>query len=262
VPCTLSSPAHRDNPSTYSVSPRDTSPSSPPSPLSSSKIKQEAQSSTADLASQCDSLEPQKDEISSSYFSSTSNSIDPLAEDTFLTVDPEYQNIEPGSPFPLSTLRICRHLQRQLNSQLLCTHSQVKAISDLVEEMVEDMISTKSQCNVNPPSTTSALSAPPESPAGPPHTSPAYIDMPPGLEADDNLQPDDTMDEGFFEGDDEDVDEIDTDALMASLRRAAAPAGIRRLCGYGKGAVYAPPRMRRKILRRKRREQPENGIET
>jgi hypothetical protein len=128
--------------------------------------------------------------------------------------------------------------------------------------MVEEMISTKSQCNVKPPSTPSASLAstiPPVTSAGPSH-----IIVPPELEADDNFQADNSIDEGFFEGDGQDGDEIDTDALMANLRRAAAPSGIRRLYGYGKGAVFAPPRMRRKILRRKRREQPdtENGTGT
>jgi hypothetical protein len=143
----------------------------------------------------------------------------------------------PNSPPYLSTLRVCRRLQRQLNSQLLCTRSQVEAISKLVEEMV----SSKSQCNVTIPPVTS------QPPSSPP------ISMPDDLEADDTILPDHANDEGFCEGRDEDDGEIDTDALMMSLRRASAPLGIRRH-EHVQGAVFAKPRMRRNIIRRKRTE--------
>lgn len=251
---TLSAPAHLEGSSTHSIPPHDTSSTSPPSSLSSLEVRQEAQHPHI---SQLDGLKPQKDEISSSYFS-TSNPINIPAEESILTLDPEYGNLESGSPLSSPTLRVCRHLQQHLNSQPLCSHSQIKRISDLVEEMVEETISTKSQCNVKEPSAPSAPPAPSITSGS--STGPSHIVVPPGLEADDNIQQDDAIDEGFCERNDEDgEEEFDTDALLATLRRTSAPAGLRRLYGHGKGAVFAPPRMRRKILKRKRRDQPDSG---
>jgi hypothetical protein len=255
---TIGAPAHRAGSTSYDISPCDTRSPSPLPRLSSSSIKQRAQSITTELASQLDDLKPQKDDISLSYFCGSPNPLDASTNETFLpvdlTIDPEYENelvvdhneydtmSAPNSPPSLSTLRLCRRLQRQLNSQLLCTHSQVKAISDLVEEMV----STKSQCNVTTPSATSQTPS-----------SPSDIFVPEDLAADDNHLPDNVDDEGFCEGGVEDDEEIDTDTLLMNLRRASAPLGIRRQ-QYAAGAVFAKPRMRRKILRRKRAEHRED----
>jgi hypothetical protein len=252
---TIGAPAHRAGSTSYDISSRDTPSPSPLSRLSSSDVKQSAQSTITELASQLHDLKPQKDDISSSYFCNSSNPLDPATNETFLpvglTVDPEYKNelaIDPkyendakSIPYSLpsiSTLRVCRRLQRQLNSQLLRTHSQVKAISELVEEMV----STKSQCNVTTPSVTSQL-----------ESGPSHISIPYGLEADENIIPDPVDDEGYCEGGVEDDEEIETESLLMNLRRASAPLGIRRHA-YVNGAVFAKPRMRRKILRRKRAE--------
>jgi hypothetical protein len=250
---TIGASAHRAGSTSCDISPRDTSSPSPPSRLSSI-IKQRAPSTGTDPTSRLDDLKPQKDDISTSYFGTSLNplnsSTNGILHSVDLAVDPEYENdltMDPkyghdtksvlNSPPSLSTLRACRRLQRQLNSQLLCTHAQVKAISELVEEMV----STKSQCNVTTPS----LSSRPES-------GPSYISTPDGLEADDIVLPDPVDDEGYCEGGVEEG-EIDTDALMMSLRQASAPLGIRRQA-YVNGAVFAKPRMRRKIHRRKRAE--------
>jgi len=250
---TVGASAHRAGSTSCDISSRDTS---SPSPLSrlSSDIKQKAPSTGTDLTSQLDDLKPLKDDISTSYFCTSSSSLNSSTNGILhpinLTVDPEYENdltmdskyghdikSVPNSPPSLSTLRVCRRLQRQLNSQLLCTHAQVKAISELVEEMV----STKSQCNVATPSLTSH-----------PESGPSYVSTPDGLEADHNILQDPTGDEGYCEGGVED-DEFDTEALMMSLRQASAPLGIRRQA-YVNGAVFAKPRMRRKIQRRKRAE--------
>jgi hypothetical protein len=247
---TIGAPAHRAGSTSYDISPRDTPSPSPLSRLSSSDVKQRAQSTVTELASQLDNLKAQKDDISSSYFCNSANPLDPATNETFtvdpeyeneLHIDPEYENDTKSVPFSLpslSALRVCRRLQRQLNSQLLHTHSQVKAISELVEEMV----STKSQCNVTTPSVTSQL-----------ESSPSHISMPDGLDADENIMPDPVDDEGYCEGGVEDDEEIETETLFMNLRRASAPLGMRRHA-YVNGAVFAKPRMRRKILRRKRVE--------
>jgi hypothetical protein len=250
---TIGAPAHRAGSISYDISPRDTSSPSPPSPLSSSDVKQRAQSPATELSSQLDELKPPRDDISSSYIYYSSNPLDSSTNETFLPVDitfgPHFENelsldpqyeydtgSEPNSSPSLSTLRVCRRLQRQLNSQLLCTHSQVKAISDLVEEMV----STKYQCNVTTPSVTS-----------PSESDLSHVSMPNGLETDDSILPEPGEDEGFCEGGNGEDEEIDTETLLMSLRRASAPLGIRRDPSVN-GAVFAKPRMRRKILRRKR----------
>jgi hypothetical protein len=220
--------------------------------LSPSAVKQRAQSTVTELASHFDDPKPQKDDISSSYFCSFSNPLDASTNETFLSSDlaggPEYENeltvdrddendtkSAPNSPPSLSSLRVCRRLQRQLNSQFLYTHARVKAIS----EQIEEMVSTKSQCNVTTPSVTSQP--------------PSQIAMLESLEADDNILPDRVDDEGYCEGAVEDDEVIDAETLMMDLRRASAPSRIKS-DGYVKGMVFARPRMRRKILRRKRVE--------
>jgi hypothetical protein len=251
---TIGAPACRAGSTSYDISPCDTRSSSPSSRLSSSDIKQTAQSTVTELASQLDDLKPQKNYISSSYFCTSSSpldasknktllpvdlTIDPEFEDE-LTIDPEYGNdtkSAPNSPPSFSMLRLCRRLQRQLNSQLLYSRSQIEAISELVEEMV----STKSQCNITTPSVK------PQSPSAPSDTS--MLEEP---AVDDNILPSSMDDEGFCEGGVEDDELIDADALLMNIRRASAPSGIRRQQEYGKGAVFNKPRMRRKILRRKR----------
>jgi len=242
---TIGAPAHRASSTFYNISPCDTRSPSPPSRLSSSDVRQKAQSTVTELASQLDDLKAQKDDISSSYFCNSSNSLDATMNDAFLplslTVDPMYENDTKSVPNPppsISTLRACRRLQRQLNTQLLCTHAQVKAISELVEEMV----STKSQCNVTTPP---AISQPP--------SSPSPISIPNDLEADDNILPDPVDDEGYCEGSVEEDEDIETETLLMNLRQASAPLGIRRRACV-QGAVFAKPRMRRMILRRKRVE--------
>jgi len=262
---TIGAPACRAGSTSYDISPCDTHSSSPSSRLASSDIKQTAQSSVTELASQLDDLKDQKNYISSSYFCTSPSPLDASKNKTLLpvdlTIDSEFENeliidteyenkskSAPNSPPSLSTLRLCRRLQQQLNSQLLCTRSQIEAISELVEEMV----STKSQCNITTPSVN------PQSPSGPSDTS--MLEDP---AVDDDILPGSMDDEGFCEGGVEDGDLIDADALLMNIRRASAPSGIRRQQEYGKGAVFAKPRMRRKILRRKRLEnRVENPAET
>jgi len=205
-------------------------------------------------------MKPRKDNNSSSYFCTSSNSLGTPTNETVLppelkvasefenelAVDPDYETDTKSSSSSLPTLRIYRRLQRQLNSQLWCTHSKVEAISDLVEEMV----SNKSQCNVSAPSISQ------------PSTDPSNTSLPEDLEANDNILSNSVDDEGYCEGEAGDDDLIDPNTLLMNLRRASTPLGIRQQ-EYAKGAVLSRPRMRRKILRRKRPEnQPENREET
>ena len=104
------------------------------------------------------------------------------------------------------------------------------------------MVSTKSQCNVTTPSVTSQS-----------ESSPSHIPMQDGLEADDSILPGPVEDEGYSERGVEDDEVIETETLSMNLRRASAPFRIREHA-YNNGAVFAKPRMRKKILRRKRPE--------
>jgi hypothetical protein len=262
---TIGAPACRAGSTSYEISPCDTRSSSPSSQLASSDIKQTAQSTVPELASQLDVSKAQKIHISSSCFCTSPSPLDASKNKTLLpvdltidsefenelTIDTEYENNSksaPNSPPSFSMLRLCRRLQRQLNSQLLYTRSQIEAISELVEEMV----STKSQCNITTPSVN------PQSLSGPSDTS--MLEDP---AVDDDILPGSMDDEGFCEGGVEDGDLIDADALLMNIRRVSAPSGIRRQQEYGKGAVFAKPRMRRNILRRKRLEnRVENPAET
>ncbi len=252
---TIAAPATCAGATSLDMSPRDTPYPSPPTRFSPD-IKQRAPSTCTALASQLDDLKPEKDDISSSYLCSSSISLDASTKETFLpldlAIDPKYENelvvdpseddttFSPNSSPSLSTLRLCRRLQRQLNSQLLCTHSQIRAISEIVEEMV----STKSQYNIATSSITSQSTS-----------SPSHISMPEIFEAHgNNLQENVDDDEGYCEGGVENDEEIDPENFLMNFRRASAPLGIRRR-EYTTGVVFSRPRMRRKIMRRKR---PEN----
>lgn len=168
----------------------------------------------------------------------------------------------------------CKRLQRQLNTQLQTCTNHVKDITDLVE----DMISTNTQCTLYPAPTTPLpiieAPSPPQILALDPDVSTAITPSTPPqiLEAD--------SDEGFSE-----LDELGALELLiqqqeqaqdhdeaTSLRRASGPGGIRKFGGvkypfagsgfksfYGdkgdgssnlaareKGKVRSMPRMRRR----------------
>jgi len=150
-----------------------------------------------------------------------------------LEVDDSETSDEPMSlpPTPIlshtsiGTSATCRRLQRQLNVQLMSCSSHMKDISSLVE----DMITSNSQCTLRAPS-------PPSSRDG--------MDK---LVVDTRNEFEMQEDEGY----------CDDEEPEMSLRRAAVPVGIRKNCvRYGRSAdvinvdgrlkVKSVPRMRRR----------------
>jgi len=117
-------------------------------------------------------------------------------------------------PSPKMASVSCRRLQRQLNVQLQSCSGHMRDINVLVE----DMIASKSQCQIT---TRHPL---------PRSEGDASIDV-----FDDRIRIDDRdqdIDEGFYEGED-----LNTEELETSLRRASMPSGIRKSkLHYGRSA--------------------------
>lgn len=136
-------------------------------------------------------------------------------------------------PHPRIGTLACRRLQRQLNVQLQSYKSHIKDINSLVE----DMISTNSQCRLHTTKSSAHLSSsynihtPPSSRVIP---SPSSKDQDLLLDTTEehfmngNISPDE--DEGFVEGDDNEMDVFALSVLEEemSLRRASTPSGIRK----------------------------------
>ncbi|KAG4440057.1 hypothetical protein IFR05_004450 [Cadophora sp. M221] len=185
----------------------------------------------------------------------------------------------PNLPHPRSSTNTntvaCRRLQRQLNVQLQSCNTHMKDISTLVE----DMLTTNTQCRLHKTPSRPYLSSPP--PSGLIPSSKAEleaelaIESPPSVDfADREISPDE--DEGFSEMD-------DPFGLLAfeeemSLRRASAPSGIRKYnvvrwrksaeCvgggsgnGNGNGGLTAVARTKVRSMPRMRRRKVETVVE-
>lgn len=145
----------------------------------------------------------------------------PLEVDT----DCETTNYSPASPSarsqasnptaPLSASS-CRRLQRQFNTQLQLSTSHIRSLNSLVEEMISTSTQCRLQSPISHPSTSSpikqTLEVDPASPSDPVQDSAPHF--PP--------------DEGFCDAD----SSCEDDAEM-TLRRASAPSGIRKHGGHG-----------------------------
>jgi len=162
----------------------------------------------------------------------------------------------------------CRRLQRQLNVQLQSCNTHMKDISTLVE----DMLTTNTQCRLHKTPSRPYLSNPP--PSGLVPSSKAELEAELAIEtpaldfADRQISPDE--DEGFSEMD-------DPYGLLAfeeemSLRRASAPSGIRKYnvvrwrksaecVGNGNGSLTAVGRMKVRSMPRMRRRKVETVAE-
>ena len=130
-------------------------------------------------------------------------------------------------------------LQRQLNVQLQSCEGHVKDIN----ELIEDMISSHSQCRITSQASSSSLSA-----------DVTFVDLTPDSDGV-PVGSDNDVDEGFCEGEDMDEEEMEI-----CLRMASAPAGIRKYYGRygGPDAVSVGGRIKVKSLprMRKRRARP------
>lgn len=214
-------------------------------------------SSIMDLASQLDghSITHEDDEIRTSEWSLPTP---PLDGDfgfcdrlsNISSIDEDELSLRSLSPLPATpnTSYRCRRAQRQMNAQLLCTSMQQKSIGTLVAEMVAD----SSQCNVieaNNATTTKIITSVLE-PIIPDYDSEPAFTM-------------EDVDEGFFEGDDSMSSQETLDQIVMSMRRSQGPTGIWKygegLLGHRRagdwvqqtGSTKCPPRVRRKIGRRK-----------
>jgi len=255
---TFGVPARPEDSSQYQdVSPCDTSftPSRSPSPPSSSGNKSAAPSALTDLLSKLEeqSLQHGNDDLPQSFpCSLPSPPADehlayPEIDETLRfqlsnksTPSTPTTSSRPTTPRPTSSHQ-CRRLQRQMNTQLLCTNSQIQSIGALVDEMV----STGDQCNVYQP---------PLSPALPPVSN----SIPQNGNSESQLEESNAedVDEGFFEADVGDEVQIEVDNLLWSLRRANGPSGVLKYTSTqrmtrGPGDVLAKPRIRKRISRRK-----------
>jgi hypothetical protein len=138
---------------------------------------------------------------------------------------------------PIDGGNVCRRLQRQLNVQMQSSSTHMRDINALVE----DMISSSSQCRLHT-TTSPSRSYPP----------PLEVDTDPSV-FDDERQED--IDEGFHE------DESLAEDYGIALRRASTPSGIRKfngangfgwarsrdvMCVNGRMKVKCKPRMRRR----------------
>ncbi|XMA07810.1 hypothetical protein WAI453_000601 [Rhynchosporium graminicola] len=140
----------------------------------------------------------------------------------------------PNLPHPRTSTNLntaaCRRLQRQLNTQLQSCHSHQRDISTLVE----DILTTNTQCRLHKASSGPYLTGPPPPPSGLIPSSKEELEAELAIEAQALpsidfegraiISPDE--DEGFAEMD-------DPYGLLAfeeemSLRRASAPSGIRK----------------------------------
>ncbi|CZR67722.1 uncharacterized protein PAC_17621 [Phialocephala subalpina] len=157
-----------------------------------------------------------------------------------VTLEPHSQSLPNLPAMSRNGTVACRRLQRQLNVQLQTCNSHIRDISALVE----DMISTSSQCRLYKSTSRPYLNSPLATP---------FVTEPLELDVDDEeprAAPGLHEDEGFAEMEDNVEDEF-------SLRRASTPSGIRKF-GYNlvryrssgecvRGAkVRCVPRMRRR----------------
>lgn len=203
-----------------------------------------------DLASKFEqSALPSHDDVSPSYIHSLPSP--PAEASTFREscdqFDISYAVAMTEASNQSASLR-CRRLQRQMNTHLLCTATQARSIS----AMVEDMVSTGSQCNVS-----AAPSLPTPSSAALPSVNPqdiASLQVP--------LLVDDSVDEGFFDGEEEDENSPEAvERMMMNLRRAQGPSGIRKYSStvhlrlgdrnLPGGVVACLPRIRKRIAKRR-----------
>jgi hypothetical protein len=259
---TFAAAGRADSCSCDTISPLDTTTPSIPIRSQFSHLESSAPSPFNDLASQLDDLSPlHSDDISLSYLYSGYTPTPAAHNNALAIVGEDYISDRPKSA-PSSPAvsrhprpRTCRRLQRQLNTQLLGTRAQHKAISALVEEMVEarsqcavvDSLSTTSQLSTMTVPESSLSSSP--SSSRPPSEPLPHVLAPAPL-ADTHNVPD--IDEGFYDALDPDDDDLD--AMMLSLRRATEYSGLRRSGPnpmFG-ATVFSRPRMRKKICRRKR----------
>ncbi|KAH9212195.1 hypothetical protein DL95DRAFT_525302 [Leptodontidium sp. 2 PMI_412] len=178
----------------------------------------------------------------------------------------------PNLPHPRASTNTntvaCRRLQRQLNVQLQSCNTHIKGISTLVE----DMLTTNTQCRLHKTPSRPYLSTPP------PRLIPSSkaeleaelaIESPPSVDfSNREISPDE--DEGFSEMD-------DPFGLLAfeeemSLRRASAPSGIRKYnlgrwrksnecIGSGNGGLTAVARTKVRSVPRMRRRKVETVVE-
>jgi len=133
----------------------------------------------------------------------------------------------------------CRRMQRQLNTQLQLSTSHMRDLNTLVEHM----ISSNSQCRLQPRSSQACMRGPVPIPLHDLAVDPADNG---GVE--ESLE----IDEGFCEAERRCEDEM-------SLRNAGAPSGIRKYgpmtwgrssdaCVGGRAKVRSRPRMRRRCI--------------
>jgi hypothetical protein len=230
---------------TFSISPCDTSFPSPLTPVSPTFTNDElaAPSAFTDLVTKLEGQDlQQEDDISTSYLyslpSPPSDCDDGMYFGSSQKVIRRRENNFSQSPSICSarssSLR-CRRLQRQINTQLLCTRSQVSSIGALVEEMV----SNGEQCTVTPAplNVTSSIHISPPT-ASSSSTYLLHASQPIEEESTSNEAPTpDDIDEGFFEADADDQSHIgiDVQSLLMSIRRADGNIG---------GRMYSPARMR------------------
>ena len=162
------------------------------------------------------------------------------SDEEMSSLEPTTSAPSPASHLPLGGSIACRRMQRQLNTQLQLSTTHMRDISTLVE----DMISSNSQCRLqqrSPRSPTRSAKSP----------SPHELDVDPM----DNgcLDKGVEVDEGFF-----DTAELKIEEEL-SLRRASAPSGIRKygpmkwgrsadVCIGGRAKVKSRPRMRKRSV--------------
>lgn len=247
------------------LAPGDTSSPSAPPPLRRTSSANFEIASTSRLASRFYKSQPLRDDISSSYIRYSLPNTPPTWNDEgLLTINHWRSPSAPASPRLLShpPPRICHRLQQQINTQLLSTQSQLTAM----DAMLEDLISSDIQREIRAPSppplpspqpgelteapTSSAipedtaLSAPSS-----PVTSVIPTPLPPSTSEEVEIDMPLEVDEGFEDGDDE---ELDMAIMLQNFRRAQDQPSLRKL-GYSSATVvYNRPRMRKKISRRKR----------
>lgn len=180
----------------------------------------------------------QSDDISPSYISGSAASQVTTKDESILTVDPDYENnmlsIPSATALALLLPRSSRkfiHRQRQIDAQLLRLQNPTKSVSACMKKM----ISSGDQCHVAPPP---ALS-----------TGPLQRPRAMSMEPDDSPPPNLEIDEGFFEGVDDDEAEIDR--VRNGFIRACDLARHRKNV-LGANVIFQRPRMRKNITRRKR----------
>jgi hypothetical protein len=231
----ITAPVHEDNTSSHNLSAQEPSCTSPPPQLSSPKDLLVDEFTASDSASGVDELTLTSDLISSSYIAPSSdphatNIDEPILVSDSRDIRSALSAVADRSLHP--SVRAARRLQRQLNAQMRVTRSQLESISAKVEEM----ISSEEQCNVASPSSLSAT--------------PSRAGLAVPMEADEGHDMGVGLDEGYFDGG-EDGDEMAMERLRLTFRKASDNPGIRKNIAGG-DLMFARPRMRKKIMRRRR----------